>query len=229
MNVFDGSRNGAFEDNYYRYLNIGLKMPISTGADWFMYDWSRVYAEVKGELTIASWLNAVKAGRCQATNGPLLSLTVDGKGIGDVIDLKEPKTVKITASAVGRHPPQKLQLVRNGVVIKTQAAAKNAPRVELSHEVRVDEPAWFAVRIDSDAKNEFDRTLYAHTSPVYVTYQGKNVFHLESAVALLKQVEEGQGTIKTRGNFSTPDAQKNMLALYDEAAQILRDRVEARK
>src|SRR5207244_5622190 len=122
MNVFDGSRTGKFEDNYYRYLNIGLKMPISTGTDWFMYDWSRVYAEVKGKLTITSWLNAVKAGRCQATNGPLLTLTVDGKSIGDVIDLKGPKTLKIRASAAGRHPPQKLQLVRTGVVIKTQSA-----------------------------------------------------------------------------------------------------------
>lgn len=36
LNVFDGSRQGAFEDNYYRYLNIGLRVPISTGTDWFM-------------------------------------------------------------------------------------------------------------------------------------------------------------------------------------------------
>lgn len=52
LNVFDGSRAGKFEDNYYRYLNIGLHMPLSTGTDWFVYDFSRVYAEVKGALTI---------------------------------------------------------------------------------------------------------------------------------------------------------------------------------
>jgi hypothetical protein len=28
LNVFDGSRRGSFEDNYYRYLNIGLRLPI---------------------------------------------------------------------------------------------------------------------------------------------------------------------------------------------------------
>ena len=31
LNVFDGSRTGSYEENYYRYLNIGLRVPISTG------------------------------------------------------------------------------------------------------------------------------------------------------------------------------------------------------
>jgi len=64
-------------------------MPISTGTDWFMYDFSRVYAEVQGKLTIPAWLDAVKAGRCQATNGPLLTLKVEGKTPGGAIDLQE--------------------------------------------------------------------------------------------------------------------------------------------
>jgi len=230
-------------------LNIGLRMPLSTGTDWFMYDFARVYAQIlpspsgrgaggegKPKLTIASWLDAVKAGRCQATNGPLLTLQVDGKTIGDVIDLKEPKTLKIQASAVGRHPAQKLQLIRNGQVIKTQSneprpsgSGATGSRIQLTHEIRIEEPAWFAVRIDSDAKNEFEKSLYAHTSPVYVTYKGKGVFDVDSAVALLKQVEEGQGAIRARGSFSSADASKKVLAIYDEAAQNLRERINTRR
>lgn len=229
LNVFDGSRGGTFEENYYRYLNLGIKMPISTGTDWFMYDMSRVYAEVRGKLTIASWLDAVKAGRCQATNGPLLSLEVDGKKMGDVIDLKEPKTLKIQASAIGRHPVQKLELIRNGKVIKTQFAVASSNQAAMTLDVRVDEPAWFAVRIDSNAKNEFDKTLFAHSSPVYVNFKGNGVFNLDDAVALLKQVEEGHATIKSKGHFSNADASKKLLALYDEAADDLRARINKRK
>ena len=229
LNVFDGSRTGKYEDNYYRYLNIGMRMPISTGTDWFMYDMSRVYAEVRGKLTIPAWLDAVKAGRCQATNGPLLTLKVDGKAMGDVIDLKSAKTVKIEASAVGRHPVQRLQLVHNGRIVKTQTAdAKDPGRAHLVHEVRVDEPGWFAVRIDSDAKNEFDKTLFAHSSPVYLTVKGRSVFNVEAALALLKQVEDARETIKGRGRFSTPAAEQSLLALYDAAAQDLRNRINAR-
>src|SRR5262249_28069040 len=92
LNVFDGSRNGKFEDHYYRFLNIGLRLPISTGTDWFLYDFSRVYAKVSGRLTVPKWLEAVKAGRCQATNGPLFALSGDGKEPGDVITLDRPET-----------------------------------------------------------------------------------------------------------------------------------------
>jgi hypothetical protein len=230
LNVFDGSRLGKYEDKYYRYLNIGMRLPISTGTDWFMYDFSRVYAEVRGKLTIPAWLDAVKAGRCQATNGPLLTLEVDGKTMGDVINLKDPKTVKIQASAVARYPVQRLQLICNGKVIKTQAASDKEPgRLQLSHETRIDEPAWFAVRIDSESKNEFDKTLFAHSSPVYVNYKGHDVFDVDAALDLLKQVEEAQATIKSRGQFSTPAAEQKLLTLYEAAAQDLRDRIKARR
>src|SRR5262249_9135504 len=73
LTVFDGSRRGSFEETYYRYLNIGLRMPISTGTDWFVYDFARVYARVPDKLIASRWLEALKAGNCQATNGPLLS------------------------------------------------------------------------------------------------------------------------------------------------------------
>ncbi len=217
LNVFDGSRTGKYEDNYYRYLNIGLRMPISTGTDWFIYDQSRVYAEVRGKLTVPSWLDAVKAGRCQATNGPLLTLTVDGKTIGDVIDSERAEDVEDHRhQRSGRHPVQKLQLVQNGRVIKTQAASAKEPgRVQLTHEVRVDAPAWFAVRIDSDAKSEFQKTLFAHGSPVYVTMKGQKVFDVESVLwRCSKQVEEGQAVIKGRGKFSSPEAARKTLSRF---------------
>jgi hypothetical protein len=230
LNVFDGSRAGKFEHNYYQYLNVGMRLPISTGTDWFLYDLARVYAEVRGKLTIRSWLDALKAGRNQITNGPLLTLEVDGHRSGDVIDLKEPKKIRIQASAVGRHPLERLELIRNGRVVKTATAERGTPtRIRLTHELRVDEPAWFAVRIDGKTRNEFDKVLFAHTSPVYVTYQGRGVFEFEAARELLRQVEEGQGMIKARGTFSSPEAASKLLALYADAARDLQRRIEAQR
>ena len=57
------------------------------------------------------------------------------------------------------------------------------------------------MRIDSDAKNEFHKTLFAHSSPVYVTVKGQKIFDVESALGLLKQVEEGHAAVKERGNI----------------------------
>lgn len=231
LNVFDGSRTGKFEDHYYHYLNVGLRMPISTGTDWFMYDFSRVYARPTGKLTIASWLEAVKAGRCSATNGPLLSLTVNGKPMGDVIKLDKPASVRVEGSAVGRHDFQQLQLVHNGKVIEQQAAKQDGAgfAARLARDVRIDTPGWLALRINAQTQNELDKQLYAHTSPIYVDVEGRQVFDVESARVLLRQIEEGQSEIRARGKFSNPQALAQVLTVYEKAVEELTARINQRK
>jgi hypothetical protein len=237
MNMFDGSRRGSYEDNYYRYLNLGLRLPLSAGTDWFVYDFARVYARLDGTLTIPAWLDALKAGRCQATNGPLLTLKIDGREPGATLALSEPRTMKIEAAAVGRHDFEALQLVHNGKVIRQVAAGRAGPgpsatkafRAQLTHEARIDAPGWFALRIDSATKNELGQQLYAHTSPVYVDCQGRGVFDVDAALTLLRQVEEAQAGIRAQGVFSSDAAQRRILDLYDAAAQDLRGRINRRK
>jgi hypothetical protein len=230
LNVFDGTRSGTFEDSYYRYLNIGMRFPISTGTDWFIYDFSRVYAKVTGPLTIPKWLDAVKAGRCQVTNGPLLTLTVGGKEVGEVLNLDQPKAVRVEITATGRHDFQKLQLVQNGRVIQTEPGKMKdgVCTAKLVREVRLDEPAWFAARIDSTAKNELDRQLFAHTSPVYVDFAGKRVFDVETGGLLLRRMEEAREAIRSRGKFGDDAARDKILAIYDEAAREVVKRIKQR-
>ncbi len=198
LNVFDGTRTGTYEDSYYRYLNIGMRFPISTGTDWFLYDFSRVYAKVPGQLTIPKWLDALKTGRCQVTNSPLITLTVDGKDIGDVLNLEQPKALRVEVTATGRHDFQILQLVQNGRVIQTEPGKMKDGicTAKLSRVVRLDEPAWFAARIDSTANNELNRQLFAHTSPIYVDFAGKRVFDVETARLMLRRMEEAKDEIR---------------------------------
>jgi hypothetical protein len=228
LNVFDGSRRGTFEDNYYRYLNIGLRLPISTGTDWFLYDFARVYAKVPGPLTVAAWLDALRKGRCQATNGPLLSLQVDGHEIGDTLRLDGPKTVHIEATATGRHDFKEMQLVESGKVIKTAAAAGKPFRAKLAHDLRVENSGWLAVRTLCKTQNELGQEVFAHTSPIYVEVAGRLVFNVEAARAILGEIEESQAAIRTQAKFSSPEASARLLALYEDAAKTLRERINQR-
>lgn len=230
LNVFDGSRAGNFAENYYRYLNIGLRMPISTGTDWFVYDFSRVYAQVPGKLTLESWLEALKAGRTVATNGPLLTLQVNGQLIGSTINLEKPQAVRVEGSAIGRHDFGRLQLIHNGKVVVEQTAEKKETHYtsRLTREVRIDTPGWLALHIESTAKNEFGQPLFAQSSPVYVDVAGKRVFDVAAAEQLLRQIEEGRAAIRARANFSTAGARDNLLSLYDEAVRDLKERLRRR-
>jgi hypothetical protein len=230
LNVFDGSPTGSYEERYYRFLNLGLRLPISTGTDWFLYDFARVYARVSDRLTVPRWLEALKAGRCVATNGPLLTLAVDGREVGDVLNLDKPRTVRVEATGLGRHDFERLQLVQNGKVVQTQSAEKKdgGYATRLVREVRIDEPTWFAVRIAAQTKNELDRRLYAHSSPVYVDLAGKRVFDVESARGLKRELEQARDAIRTRGRFSTPQAQDRVLALYEQAEKEVVERINQR-
>jgi hypothetical protein len=231
FNVFDGSRAGTYADKYYRYLNIGLRLPLSTGTDWFMYDFSRVYAKRSGPPSVAGWLAAVKAGRTVVTNGPLLTLAVDDRGPGDVLAIDKPRTVRVEVTGIGRHQFGELELVRNGTVIHKQPAVeKNGVfQARLTREVRIEEPAWFAARISTTARNELGQPLFAHTSPVYVDFAGKRSLDVEAARSLQRYLEESKADIRARGKFGDARAAEKIEAIYDQAIKDLVGRVNQRK
>ncbi len=230
LNFFDGTTRGTYEERYYRYLDVGLRVPISTGTDWFLYDFSRVYARVTGALTIKSWLQALKAGRNVITNGPLLRLTVDGKPAGEVLVLDGEKKVRVEAEGVGRHDFGRLQLVHNGKVVQEERAAKKGGghSATLSRDVRITEPGWLAARIECKARNELGQPLFAHTSPCYVDVGGRRRFDVESARELMKRLEEAKAAIIARATFSSAAAKDKLLAVYTVAMDDLRVRINKR-
>jgi hypothetical protein len=146
------------------------------------------------------------------------------------VNLDEAKTVRIEASGVGRHSFDRLQLVQNGRVVQEARCEKKDGgfAARLVRSVRVTEPAWFAVRIDGKARNELGQALFAHSSPCYMDYRNQRVFDLKSARALLRRLEEARADITGKGKFSTPAARTKLLALYDEAAGDLRERINKR-
>src|SRR6185436_15706541 len=75
---------------YHRLLSCGLRLAATAGTDCFLSfsrlgvasnppGWGRVYAHLGDEpLSVAAFQAAVRAGRTVVTNGPWLTLTVDG-------------------------------------------------------------------------------------------------------------------------------------------------------
>jgi hypothetical protein len=138
--------------------------------------------------------------------------------------------VRVELTATGRHDFQKLQLVQNGKVIQSEASKlkDGAYTAKITREVRLDEPAWFAARIDSTTKNELGGILFAHTSPVYVDLDGKRVFDVETVRQLLKRLEQATEEIRARGKFGDDAARDKILAIYDETAKDLTKRISQR-
>ncbi|GDY09531.1 hypothetical protein LBMAG52_30170 [Planctomycetia bacterium] len=223
QNIFDGGSHGSFADSFYHYLNAGLKVPFSTGTDWFMDDFARVYAELEGELSPETWLAALRAGCTVITNGPLLEFRVNNARIGDTLDLAQPGEVTVTASAIGRGNFELLEIVYNGQVIASESSAATSGHftATIRRPIKVSEPGWLAARINTANKNEYGRTLFGHTSAVYVTIAGRTIRRAADVAWLRHEVEDARAAITEKAQFDTAEQRAKVLGLYDQALQKL--------
>jgi hypothetical protein len=245
-NIFDGGTHGSYRHSFYRYLNAGLKVPFSTGTDWFIYDFSRVYVVADpglvGEdryLSSEQWLEHLAAGRSLITNGPLLEFTVNGRRLGDTLDLPQAGSVRVSGRAVGRNDFQQIELVRNGEVAGTAPCEPRDGHFEavLDLELPVDSPCWLALRTPppsapDDAEfqrptplNEFGRELFAHTSAIYVSVAGQEVFEPAAAESLLREMRANREAIRERSLFASDEEREGVLRVYDAGIERLERRL----
>jgi len=225
QNIFDGGNHGSYEDSFYHYLNAGIRVPFSTGTDWFMYDLARVYTKVEGGLGIKSWLSALIAGRSFISNGPLLRLTVEDKDLGGTVELQSGREVSVEASASGRISFQKLQLIQNGKVVSESKPQPKDGYVEarLDQRIKIDEPSWLALRVSTQANSEFGHQLFAHTSPIYIKVGGKAIRQPEEVAYLVKQMEDAKQEIAAKALFASPKEREAVLSVYENGIRNLRD------
>ena len=182
-NIFDGGSRGTYEDTFYRFMDIPLRVPFSTGTDWFIYDFSRVYVEVDEPLTVERWLDGLEKGRTFITNGPLLKLSLGEYNPGDVVRLAQPRELNISSRAVGRCDFQKIEVLYNGRVVQSAPSRSVGGHFEarITTPLWISEPGWVALRISSEQKNELGAPIFGHTGAVYVEIAGKTVFKPEVA------------------------------------------------
>ena len=229
QNIHDGSQvHGSYDETYYRYLNLGLSVPFSTGTDWFIYDFSRVYVPRAKATTAAAWLDELRAGRTCITNGPLLEFTLDKHNIGDRVQIDKPTTLRARGRGIGRSDFSGLELIHNGRVLTT---AKSQPSqghftAELESDVPIDAPGWYALRIPlAQSTNELEQKLFAHTSPIYVDFAGRRVFQREPAEACLAEMRRALEVIPKQGKFANDAERERVISVYRSGIQTLEQRL----
>ncbi|MBT4865948.1 MAG: CehA/McbA family metallohydrolase [Planctomycetaceae bacterium] len=237
QNIFDGGTHGSFKNSYYRYLNAGIRVPFSTGTDWLMYDFSRVYVDMKGDVTVKNWLKGLANGRSYITNGPLLKLKVQDKSIGETLSLKKPTTIRIVGEAVGRIDFGRVELAINGKVVAKSKTERAGGHViaKIDSEIPIDRPCWVALRtppppVKDDpaltapvARNELGRELFAHTSAVNVEVNGQRHFDRAVAGQLLAEMKANVDSIQKNGTFADDQERQRVLDVYrDGIAEMTR-------
>lgn len=231
VEIFQGRGGGFPLQEWYGYLNNGYRVAVCGGTDKMgastAIGWQRTYAKLDPQepFTYESWAAAVRAGRTVSTSGPLLDMTVEGRSIGDTIQL--PPTggaVEVQATAESAWQVGRIEIVCNGEIVASETASKGAGRVSVSARVEVRRPGWIAARCEAPAGIPAGY-MAAHTSPVYVQcgtdrpYDGPALEHM---LNLTRGGVEYLDTISTR--FDDRE-QERMIRVYREVVEHLERRI----
>jgi hypothetical protein len=166
--------------NYYALLNCGFKMRPTAGTASGVHPvplgFGRVYVHQPKGLDFDGWFAGLDEGRSFVTTGPMLLAQLNGKPPGTALAANAQGTFRVTGTAHGATPLERIEIVVNGVVAKVvEPANKKTTRggreSPIDAEVTVSGSSWIAVRCWEP--RDGGRLRYAHTAPWHVQVEGK--------------------------------------------------------
>jgi len=220
FNLFDPNWIDIEYKIYYQMLNAGIKMPASTGSDWYICSANRVYSLSQPKFDYGSWLDSFKAGKTFISNGPALFLTIDDGMPGDTIQIDKGSTVSAAVSWKSHYRVQLLELVKNGQVIHTEKFPQGKTEGSLNLSVEINDDSWIAARLFSDIRDSYLQPQFAHTSPVYFETGNKSVEYCESSKKFHHQIDKSLSWVGTKGRFYSDKQRTEIEDLYKQAASI---------
>jgi len=218
---------------WYKLLNLGFRIPAGAGTDATanyaapirgQVGMDRVYAWVpEWPLNVELWLEALKKGRTFATNGPLLEFTLGGQRVGDELKLDRAQdAVSFTAKLRSIVPVDHLELVCNGRVVQSFLLDGPKDSADVGGAIPVKESGWCVLRASSD-KSEYpvlDNYVYATTSPIYITIDGKRPRSPEDAKYFASWIDRVTDATSHYPDWNSSEEKERVLQRLRDAKQI---------
>jgi len=213
---------------YYRFLNCGFRLAATGGSAMGVMavplGYGRTYAKVNGPLSEASYLDAIRAGRTFATNGPMLIFTANGLDSGAVIeypiDSDEPIWIKAELRSIQRI--ESLELLYNGKIIKRISLEEEAPspilRATAAMGLKPLRSGWMAAR--ATFRSTDGHLRQAHTSPIYITVDGKPTVSKTDAEYMIRWIDRLLEVSNKPGRYKSGDERRQTQIIFKEGRQI---------
>ena len=232
----------AFEDSpfdvlsdWYDLLNCGFAVPLvgASGKEnnGIALGSMRTYARLRpGEaLTYKTWIEAIRAGRTFATNGPLLSFHVEGNDIGSSIRIPHAgDRIRFKAEAQSLVPFDVLEIVANGQVVAKADSQGSGSSTCLQGDLSIEANTWLAARCRGQQQllhRPANQRVFVHTSPVYVQIEGQAPAAPANLVASFgKQLDEMISWARTQARCETEKQRERLVDIFGAAKEELERR-----
>jgi hypothetical protein len=172
-------------EGYYLLLNSGFRYPVAGGSDYPVCRTLSDSITFVPASNLRSSIGNFMRGEAFATSGPLLFLSVNGKGPGSelVFPGGSPRAVDVRALAVAADLPfNVVEIIQDGKIVAEWHGADPKFRRELYVKLRLSSSSWIAARCSGPS------TAHAHTNPVWIYLDGRVPFQPEAARQLLEKL-----------------------------------------
>ena len=240
LEVMTGAQYAEFTAPvWHRALNCGYRVTPTGGEDSISnlhrtpaLGAARYYAYVGDKLEWSRWLDAVREGRTFFTNGPLVSLEVNGQGPGSEIRLPEGGgSVEIAAQMQTAFPVDRVELIFRGKVVETIPTKNQGREASWRGTVRVDESGWFTLRALSDGPVPpiDDTRLHSETAAIYTLVGEQPIRSREDAEYFLRWIDGVTKMAEEHPGWRSQREKDHVLGQFGEARAIMQQRAaEAR-
>jgi hypothetical protein len=222
---------------WYRLLNCGFHLPASAGTDTFLNriasrlpGGDRVYVKLNGPLNYENWVTNLRAGRSFVTNGPMLEIAAESAGPGDTLTLDAARAVHIKAMATSQFALDKVELVYNGKVVSTATLNDSKTAGTIDADVMLDRSGWLSFRATGPGHADHPLgTQDSHTSPIYVTVEGKATVSKVDAEYFLEWIDRLSLALRIRDRIPDATLRKHVEDQLEAARVVYLEIVEGGK
>lgn len=217
---------------WYRLLNTGSRIPATAGTDAMSDIWrhpavgtTRSYVYTGSEtLDYDEWADAMAAGRAFVTSGPILTLDVEGRGMGEELAVSAGETVSVAVTARSLFEMDALEIVQNGEITHTFEATGDGTSFDVEVEVPIGGSRWIAARtLGPPQHGAMDSYLFAHTNPVFVIADGEPIRSREDAAFFVSWIEETLAELRSMDRWDDPAHRDEVMATFEEALGLYRE------
>jgi len=219
FNLFDPFWMDPEYELWYKLLNCGIQLPASTGTDWFVCSNNRVYVNTKEEFSYANWIDGMKAGNTFITNGPAVDLRVNGQEMGSTVEVSGGSALEAEVTYRSYYPIERIEVVVNGEAVHREEWPEGRREGEVRYKVEVERDGWVAARLWGNARDSFDQSIYAHSSPVYFACGKESVQQADAARFFLDSIDESLKWIDSYGRYNNDRQRQDVKELFQQGRE----------
>ena len=221
---------------WYAVLNNGFRVTAVGGEDSIssmhaakLVGSSRtyVYTGQRG-LTMEAWFDGLRAGHAFVTNGPLVGLTVNGRGPGEDVALAASGgTVELSGWVKSIVPLEELLLVFNGQVVERIPLTGDRRSFSFTRSLPVTQSGWYHLRAEGAPNERFPidaQFAQGFTNPVWITVGGKPVRSAAAAAYSMKWIDQLRQMAEAWPGWRSQKERSHVFAQFDEAHEIYQRR-----